>query len=286
MDNFLYIQPDIAVILNVDGDHLDYFGSIEGVKNSFFKFSKNLKDGGVCLINGDEKNNFFGKSENYAKFSMNKKCDIYAKRISEFKPGYFAFDVVLFGFNLGRIELNILGKHNILNALASVFVSTLCGVDFCTIKFSLENFSGVERRCEKIGEINGAEVFHDYAHHPRQIEKMLDVASELASKNQGRVLTVFEPHTFSRTKFLLSEFAQSFSKSDYLLLAPVYSAREDESQGKNSLDLAMKSEEFVKNVEYYETYDEILKRLKKLAKCGDVIFILGAGTIDKLAKMI
>ena len=208
-DNYLFIKPDIAVILNVDSDHLDYFLDLDGVKESFYKFSQNIKEGGVCVCCRDDKNSAkIASLSNVLTFGENKSCDIYAANIREKPFGKFSFDAMLCGFKLGNIELNIMGKHNIYNALASIMVALACGIDFCDIKFALENFSGVGRRCEVVGELNGAEVIHDYAHHPAQIEKMLSLARELAKKSNGKVITVFEPHTFSRTKFLLEDFAQ------------------------------------------------------------------------------
>lgn len=284
-DNFLYIKPDIAVVLNEDSDHLDYFGSIDGVKHSFYNFADSVRDGGIVIASGDDNNSKeLFKLKNVSSFGLSKKSDLYAKNIKEYKPGYFKFDVYLCGHKLGDIELNILGQHNVYNALASVLVSIACGIDFCDIKFALENFSGVERRCEKIGSINGAVIYHDYAHHPSQIEKMIEMAKCLTKTTGGKIITVFEPHTYSRTKFLLEDFAKSFSKSDYVLFAPVYSAREDESEGKNSLELAAETEKFVEHTEYYGSYIEIENRIKKLANTDDIVLILGAGTIEHLAR--
>lgn len=286
-DNFLFVKPDLSVILNIDADHLDYFKNIEGVKKSFLRYAEGTKENGLNLVfDGDENSSKIALMENSATFGFDENSDIYAKNIKEYKSGFFSFDVVFEGWKLGKIKLNILGKHNILNALACVFVSLVCGIEFKVIKKSLENFSGVKRRCEKVGEFDKVSVYHDYAHHPKQIEKMMVAARELVKDNGGKVITIFEPHTFSRTKYLLTDFAKSFMGSDFVIFAPVYSAREDESEGMNSIDLMTETRKFVENVEYYKTYFEITKRVKVVAKTNDIVLVLGAGNIEKLADKL
>lgn len=286
MDNFLYIKPDISVILNVDGDHLDYFKNIEGVKKSFKKFKDNTSEQGVSIIcRDDENSNEFLSDNNVTTFGFDKKADLRASNIKQYKPCYYSFDVVFMRYKLGNIKLNIIGKHNILNALASILVGISCAVDFDVIKNAIENFSGVERRCQKLGEVNGAEVYHDYAHHPKQIEKMVKVAKDLTEKSKGKIICVFEPHTYSRTKFLLKDFAKSFDGANHVIFAPAYSARENLSEGFEADVLANETTMFVHDVEFILTYDEIYNRINDIASEGDVVMILGAGTIEKLAKM-
>ncbi len=284
-DNFLYIAPDIAVVLNIDSDHLDYFGSLDGVKTSFKKYIDGLKRGGIKIISADDKNSkVLITKKHTATFGVSENADMRAININCYKDGYYEFEPVFMGCVLGKIKLNIIGKHNVVNALAAILVSLVCGISFSKIKDGLENFEGTERRCQKIGEINGATVFHDYAHHPAQISKMIDVAKELTN-NGGRVITVFEPHTYSRTKFLLDEFAKSFKKSDMVIFAPVYSARENPEDGVDSSVLAEHTKRHVKNVRYLNTFNEIYEEVKAIAQSNDIILILGAGTIEHLANM-
>lgn len=283
MDNFLYIFPDISVILNVDSDHLDYFHDLDGVKKSFAKFQEQTKQNGISIVCYDDENSKqLLEKNNVVSFGLDRRADLHAVNIKEYKPCYYSFDAVFMKCKLGNIRLNIVGKHNILNALCTVLVGISCAIDFCDIKSAIENFSGVERRCQKVAEIEGAAIYHDYAHHPAQITKMIDVAKDLTAKN-GRIFCVFEPHTFSRTKFLLDEFAKSFVGVDKLVLAPVYSAREQESAGLNSEDLANACRKYLQNVELLQTYDEIYHAILKFVAPGDVVLILGAGTIEKLA---
>lgn len=285
-DNYLYILPDIAVVLNIDADHLDYFKSLEGVKESFYKFVCNAKRGGISIVSKDDVNSKdIEMNLNSATFGFDKGADICASRVREYKPGYYSFDVRFSKYKLGNIKLNILGKHNILNALASVLVSICLGIDFEDAKVALENFSGVERRCEFIKNINGASIYHDYAHHPEQIEKMIKVGRELVLKTGGKVIVVFEPHTYSRTKFLIDEFSKCFVGADIVIFAPVYSAREKQEEGFDSLKLTNTVRDLKINAIYLETFEEIKCKVFKIAKEGDVVFILGAGTIEKLAKM-
>ena len=284
MDNYLYLTPDLSVILNIDSDHLDYFGSLDGVKKSFAKFARKVKKGGLNVLSMDDVNSLDIIDENAATFGMNHKADIYASNIKEYKPCRFMFDVIFCGCNLGNIKLSILGKHNISNALASILVSLACGIDFCDIKFALEHFSGVKRRSEIVSNKNNILVIHDYAHHPKQIEKMIDVAKMLTRPVHGKIIVAFEPHTYSRTKFLLDDFAKSFYGADYLFLAPVYSAREDESQGVGSDELALHTKKYVKKIECVSFYNDIKSKIKSIAKPHDVVLILGAGNIEKLAE--
>ena len=285
-DSFLFVNPDISVILNIDSDHLDYFKNLDGVKKSFLKYASKTRMGGINLICGDDdKSKDLAGLDHTATFGFSDNNNIYATNVREYKAGFYAFDVVFEKCKLGRVKLNIVGRHNIFNALACVFVGVLCSIDFEVIKQSLEGFLGVDRRCEKVGELNGADVYHDYAHHPAQIQKMINTAKQLKSKD-GRVLTIFEPHTFSRTKYLLQEFAKSFVGSDYLFLAPVYSARETKEDGLTSLELMQVAKQEVEKIYYVKRYVMIANYVKKIARKGDVVLVLGAGTIEKLSKMI
>ena len=284
-DNYLFLKPDVSVILNIDADHLDYFGDINGVKDSFLKFASNTKAGGVNIVCLDDENSAeILKLENTLSFGFSKKADVYAKNIREYKKGYYTFDVMFLSHKLGNIKLKTLGKHNILNALACVLVGLLCLIDFEDIKTALENFSGVKRRCEKIGLLNSAEVYHDYAHHPEQIKKMVLIAKEIKQK-QGKIFVVFEPHTYSRTKALYNDFVTCFDGVDKLILAPVYSAREKPVEGYDSLKLLNGVKERV-NAILIENYNDIVADLKREVRQGDVVFVLGAGSIEKLCEMI
>lgn len=285
MDNFLQIFPDIAVILNIDSDHLDYFKTLEGVVSSFQKFSRNVREGGICVCSSDDENSKSIIKTDTATFGENS-GDIQAKNIKEYKKGYFSFDAYFCGFCLGNIELAIFGKHNIENALASILVSLSCGIDFCDIKLALENFSGSSRRSEFICEFNGATVIHDYAHHPKQIKKMIEASLEMRKNSVSKIYVVFEPHTYSRTKFLLDEFIECFNGAYYIIFLPAYSAREERTAGVEADELAALTKKYVKETEYVFTYNDAFLKLKNLVSFDDIVLILGAGTIENLAQMI
>jgi UDP-N-acetylmuramate--alanine ligase len=286
-DNFFFVKPDISVVLNIDSDHLDYFKTLENIKFSFMKYVKNTKDGGINIFcANDDNSREIACLDNCATFGFSEKSDIQAKNIQEYKSGYYKFDVVIEKCKLGNIKLNIIGRHNVFNALACILVGLICDIDFEVIKNAIENFSGVERRSEFVGTLNGAKIYHDYAHHTKQIEKMICSANELLDKQVGRVITIFEPHTFSRTKFLIEEFAKSFSGSDFVFFAPVYSAREDRSEGLSSKELLSETKKFNKNCELFDDYKDIVLRVKNECQKGDIILVLGAGNIEKLAKML
>lgn len=285
-DNFLFVKPTIALILNIDADHLDYFKDIDGVKDSFKKFQTSIKSGGISILCCDDENSrgLFG-GKNVVTFGLKKSADISATNIKEYKPCYYSFNVKFSGFKLGTIKLNIIGKHNIYNALASILIGLLCDVDFSIIKYTLENFSGVDRRCQKIAEINKVQIYHDYAHHPKQIKKMIQVGKDLTKNTTGRIIVVFEPHTYSRTKHLIGEFVDSFQGADKIILAPVYSARENPIDGYDSLKLASDISVSGLDVEYIENFSDIKKRVCEVSNSNDVVLILGAGKIFELAKM-
>ncbi len=284
-DNFLFLHPDISVVLNVDADHLDYFGDLEGVKKSFDAFIQNTNKDGINIICKDDENSkeLLKKSNNLT-FGFSKNAHVFATNIKEYKPCYYSFDVVVFKYKLGNIKLNILGKHNILNALVCVLVGILLKLDFCDIKKAIENFSGVERRCQLLSDKNNIRIFHDYAHHPEQISKMIEIGKNL-TQSKGKLFVVFEPHTYSRTKFLIKEFAQSLMQADEIILTPVYPARELASAGFDSLKLANKTKSYNSHVQCIKDFFEVKNYLLENVKEDDVVLILGAGTIEKLAKM-
>ncbi len=284
-DNFLYIKPDVAIVLNVDGDHLDYFGSIEGVKSSFKKFVDGKRCGGISIICADDKNskNLINEDDTTT-FGLCDQAEIGATNIHQYKNGFYAFNPTFMGYCFDEIKLNIVGKHNILNALAAMLVGIVFDIDFSYIKEALEGFSGTRRRCQVVGNANGATVFHDYAHHPVQIKKMVEVAKEFTN-GKGRIITVFEPHTYSRTKFLLGEFAEAFRGCDISIFCPAYSAREDLSEGYEADVLAEETKKYVKDVSFVKTFDEVFKNIFSVARADDIVLILGAGTIEHLAKM-
>ena len=280
-DSFLTLAPNASVILNVQADHLDYFKNMSNLQKSFEKFAKNTKLSGVLVTNFDD--------ENCKKISCDCKVISYgfsggnlcATNISQNNEIY-SFDVQYFGHNLGRICLSVAGKHNIYNALASIAVSLFFGIDFQTIKKALEQYVPSKRRYQEIVLPNSAAVVHDYAHHPTEIKACLQVAK---NRTNGKLIVVFEPHTYSRTKYLWQDFCSCFDGADKLFLPPIYAAREQSIDGVSSQTLA---QDIAKNgIDCTATKDlkETYNLLQKYLHSGNTILLLGAGTIFHLAEM-
>lgn len=283
-DNFLHIHPDVAVVLNIDSDHLDYFHKLSGVKKSFDKFCEGIRRGGVLFVCADDPHckHLLGR-ENVTSFGFGRRAELRAVNERVYENGKFEFDLLFMGAYLGKIRLNVLGRHNIYNALAAILVALLFDIDFKVFADALFEFKGTLRRSQVLGRAFGALSMHDYAHHPRQIASMISSAQNLPHK---KIVVVFEPHTYSRTKFLLKDFAKSFKGTDLLILLPAYSARESRDAGVDSDTLLRHAKKYVKSALLAADYDEAFALLKKFCCEGDLLLVLGAGSIEKLADMI
>ncbi|UKI47344.1 MAG: hypothetical protein L6V82_05195 [Clostridiales bacterium] len=182
-----------------------------------------------------------------------------------------------------RVRPALLGRHNVKNVLAAVAVCDALSIDKNVIKKALENFKGVKRRLEKTGEVNGADVYVDYAHHPSEITASISAIKPVA---KNRLFVIFQPHTFSRTAKYFQEFALSFNAADEVWFVPTYPAREKESDGKTSFDLFRYVDENVRPAEYVKDFVTAAKKIKETARAGDVIMILGAGDVDIIADLL
>lgn len=279
MDSFLDFYPSVAVILNVEMDHVDYFKSMEHIYNSFGKFAGIASEANGCVIyNADDKNveralgNFCGRKIG---FSLdNSDAYIYAKNL-QFVNGRAEFDVMISDEELCHVKLSVTGKHNVYNALATCAVSHLCGIGGEKISEGLALFNGADRRMEYKGNWLGADVYDDYGHHPTEIKKTLDGASQMG---YARTICVFQPHTFSRTAGLFDELITSFSSVDKAIIADIYAAREIDN-GEIS---AKKVADAIPNGEYVGNTEAIANYLKKELKRDDLLVVMGAGDIYKL----
>lgn len=218
-NSFLTLSPSLGVVLNVEPDHLDFFKNLSEIKQSFNKFLENSK-AKLFKINEFE---YCLKTQKFQKY-------YFAKNVKKNDIGFF-FDFYENENLIGRIQTNFQGEHNAKNALVAAIVANFYKIKIQTIKRAIKNFKGVKRRFERITKISGAVVIHDYAHHPTEIEKVIEQA-----KRYGRILTVFQPHTFSRTKKLLSQFTTCFNQSNQLILLKTYPAREEEIKGATGKD--------------------------------------------------
>lgn len=281
MANFLNFYPHINIILNIDLDHLDFYRDITHIKDTFLEYSKNTKDDGFLIGNADDEKVFEILkvcNKNSISFGI-KNGDIIAEDII-FNPSgsttFNCYDTRGGKTLISDFTIFVPGEHNVLNSL-SVIASSIClGISINDIKQGLANFKGVAKRFEYKGSKNGITVIDDYAHHPTEIK-----TSILSAKNlpHNRIICVFQPHTYSRTKALLDEFSLCFSGADEVILADIYAAREVLDESITSKMLSDKiSENGISSV-YIDNLDDISKYLEKTANSGDVILTIGAGDI-------
>lgn len=276
------MTPTIKVILNVELDHVDFFGNLENVIESFRKYiEKPGKNGeNIAIINLDSENAIKAAQNTGADivyFSISQKADIFAQNI-DLSDGYGEFDIMEKDSLLCHVKLSVPGIHNVINATAAAAAARACEIDEAAIKTGLERFIGVKRRFEKVKKLDcGAIVIDDYAHHPDEIRVTLSSAKRVA---KGKVICIFQPHTYSRTKALFSDFVETLSIADKVLMAPIYPARETDTLGISSDNVA----KVIENAESLYSFDDLKKRATELACDGDMIITMGAGDIYKVFK--
>ena len=278
VDTFLQLSPDVAVLLNIDNDHLDYFKTMENLCLSFHKF---LKMSSLCYINGDDElclKAAKGIDGKIVTFGFNGKNDYYADNITSSKFG-FCFDVMNGGKKLARMEMHIPGKHNVLNGLAAFACCYEQGVSAEGIAQAEKTFTGAGRRFEFLGEYNGFVLADDYAHHPTEIKATLKAAKEL---EYNRVIAVFQPFTFSRTALLKDEFIEALSVADEVILTPIMGSREVNTYGISSEQLASQLPSAV----VVDGFENIAQKMIETAKKGDIVITMGGGDIYKAAHIV
>ncbi len=282
-DSFLSFFPKIAVVLNISLDHTDYFTGIEHMRDSFTQFMNNSGKDGYAIYNLDCDNCIlsakgYGGSKITFSANGNENADYYAKSIT-FIGGFATFDVYKKGEFFLSLKLAAPGEHNVSNALAVIASCDLIGISKEDIVKGIVSFAGVGRRFEYKGSFCGAEVYDDYAHHPDEIKVTLSAAKGIT---RGRVVCVFQPHNYSRLRDLFAEFETAFEDADLLILCPLYAAREACGNEVSSELLASK----IEGALYFESFDKIKSFLKTELKQGDLLLIMGAGDITKLANSI
>ena len=278
MDSFLEFSPDVAVLLNIDDDHLDYFKTMENLTASFSKFCGKAK---TCYFNGDDelcKKAVAGIGADTVSYGLKSDNYYHPENITAGKRG-FAFDVVRGGVKVGRLDMGVPGRHNIYNGLVSFAVCFDGGVEPQGIKKALESFSGAGRRFQYIGEKNGVTVVDDYAHHPTEIAATLSAAKSLDYK---RVITVFQPYTYSRVALLKEGMIKSLSIADKVFLTPIVASREENIYGVRSEDIAEK----LPDGKVVADYDDLAAQMAAAAKSGDIIITMGAGDVFKVARLV
>ncbi len=280
-DAFLSLSSYISVVLNIEEDHLDYFKNFQNIVQSFNKFIKNTSKKGFIIYNYEnchkklEKNIL--KNHKSISFGLSPYAQLRGKNLKEREEG-ITFEVVFQKKDLGRVFLPCHGKHNMLNALASIASCIAFGVDFEVIKNGLKNYQGVARRMEVV--CHQPFVIHDYAHHPQEIVATLNSLSP-----KEKIVCIFQPHTFSRTKSLYEEFLSSFSICDEVWLLPIYPAREKPIKGVSSFNLHKDLKQNGQKSRYFSSFSRCYQEIIKYKNSNNLFVILGAGDIENLAKM-
>ena len=280
-DSFLSFYPRIAVVLNVRLDHTDYFASLEQLKSSFRQFMNNAGDAGIALVNADAPDAVEAARDVLPQvryFSVKDPAADYFAGSITYDGGFASFDIYAFGTLLCRASLSVIGSFNVSNALAAAASAHLSGVSAKAIARGLSEFRGVARRFEYLGELNGARVFTDYAHHPDELKATLAAAKAAAG---GRLVTLFQPHTFSRLHDLFDDFAASFGDSSLPLFTDVFSAREVNTSGVHAGLLADAA-----GGVYLPTLEESARYLEANVRPGDTVLLIGAGNVNTVWDII
>ena len=274
-DSFLNFFPSLAVILNIEADHLDYFKDLYDVEKSFRKFAE-LSTNGI-LANGDDRNTVDTlQGLEYVSFGFGEGNRVHASDVSN---DWRRFDVICDGEKYCHFELPVHGQHNAINALAAAGVAWMMGIPGEAAAEGLATFHGAGRRMEYKGQFNGADIYDDYAHHPGELAATINAVKTMG---YNRIIFAFQPHTYTRTHALFDDFVEQLQKPDVLVLAEIYAARERNTIGISSRDLLDK----VGTGYYCATLPEVTEKLKELAQPGDVILTVGAGDIYRAGEAL
>ncbi len=281
-NSFLHFSPTVAVILNIEADHLDFFKDLDDIIHSFHAFCLRTPKDGLVVVNADDENALRavqGVDRSLLTFGISERADVRPVDISV-ENGYYRFTVQVHGQAYTRVSLSVPGKHNMLNALAACAVSWYLKLDGTQVGEGLSAFMGSSRRFQRLGTMScGAVVVDDYAHHPSEMRATLAAARDM---NFDRILCAFQPHTYTRTKALFPEFVDALKGCDVVVLAPIYAAREKNTVGIYSTDLAAA----VPGAKCFDTFEEIADYLRKEARPGDLVLTMGAGNIDTVGKWL
>lgn len=285
-DSFLNFNPKIAIVLNIEEDHLDYFSGIEEIKASFNKFGKLLPKDGHFVINGDSPNTdgiLHDVKANIIKYGKEAFNDVIIKNIHFNDNGFGSFDLTYFGKDLGTFQLSVPGVHNIYNATSAIIVSLVSGISVEDVKNNIIKYTGVGRRFEIKGTYSDALIVDDYAHHPTELKATLAAAKKL---KKSTLWCVFQPHTYSRTKSLFNEFGEAFYSADKVIITDIYAAREDDPGDIHSKDLVEKL--YHNNVDaiYISKFEDIVDYLKANMKPNDLLITAGAGPVYRIGELL
>ena len=284
-NSFLKFFPTAEIILNIDADHLDFFKDINDIRHSFQEYVKLLPTGGVLVINSEIPavkeitDCFQGRT---ITFGLNENAEYSAAGISFDDNGCGVFELLHNGTKTGdTIQLNVIGVHNIYNALSAIALSLYYGIPMEQIKQGLAAFSGTERRFERKGSFHGVTVVDDYAHHPTEIAATLQAAQKYPHK---QLWCVFQPHTYSRTRALLKEFATALSQAEHIILTDIYAAREADPGDISSRTLQEEIQKLGKDALYFSSFEKTEKYLLENCTDGDLLITMGAGNVVNIGE--
>lgn len=284
--SFLLLSPTIAVVTNIEREHMDHYNTYENLEKAFIDFLNKVPFYGlniVCLDNTGVQKIIPKLNRRVVTYGLSHQADLRAENIVN-RERESEFDVIFLEKNLGRFKISIPGKHNVLNALASIAVGLELGIDVEKIKEAFVNFQGIQRRFQIKGEGNGIVIVDDYGHHPTEIKATLDTARNFW---KGRIIALFQPHRYTRTQDLFQEFLTSFYDADVVLVMDIYSASEDEIPGISGSALAEGIRAFGhKNSVYVGDKDSAYEFLKSFLKEGDLLITLGAGDVYKVGEKL
>lgn len=284
-NSFLEFFPKISIILNVEEDHMDFFSGIEEIQDSFHRFAKKLPNDGLLIINGDMEglstitNNLSCRIKT---FGQNETNDYRANNITYNHLGYGGYDLLIENQPTFHVQLSVPGIHNIINSLSAIAVSMELGIDLADIQAGLLNFGGTKRRFEHKGEVHGITIIDDYAHHPTEIAATLTSATNYPHKD---LWCVFQPHTYTRTKAFLHDFAKALSLCDHVVLVDIYAAREKDTGEISSRDiLKILVDEYHKDAVYQPSFEDAEKYLLTNCHSGDLLITMGAGNVVNIGE--
>jgi UDP-N-acetylmuramate--alanine ligase len=285
-NSFLDFFPKIAIMLNVEEDHMDFFKDIDDIRSSFHRFAALLPEDGALIINKNIEQLETITDDLSCKiitYSEIQDADYSAKNISFNELGNASFDLIKYGGNLGTIQLSVAGNHNVSNALSTIAVADLLEIDLDTIKKGLLSFTGTNRRFQYKGERNGFTIIDDYAHHPTEIKATLTSVQNYPHKD---VWCIFQPHTYTRTKAFFHEFAEALSLADHVILADIYAARETDTLGMSSEALAEEIKKLGCDAHYLSSFEAIENFVLKNCIHGDVLITMGAGDVVNIGDSL
>jgi len=285
--SFLNYFPEIAVITSIEKDHLDYYKNLKKIKKAFFEFAENVKENGFLVYWKDDKNvEEIVEKVGRKKISYGLEKGDFTGRNIEIKNERTEFACYFKGKKICHIKMKIWGKHNVLNTLACISISKILGLNVQEVKEAVETFPGVRRRCEIIGKEKGVLIIDDYGHHPTEIKATLSSLKSIFQKR--RLIVVFQPHQYSRTRFLLKDFASSFTEADKVVVPDIYFVRDSLKEKKlvNAEILVDRIRKNGKEALYLPTFEEIVEYLMEILRKNDIVLTLGAGPVDRVAKQL